>query len=174
MVAITAGELFSTNIYISWITFENRSGSKWRNDHTAHSHSKRSPRTVMKKIFAWFLKGNKLRTSFNSSCQIICISKNNIMLLFFRKRARIFAYKVSDQINTWPKRHRVIFSIIKVNCWSYSYGPGEILKRCPRIPIRNFKTTWRYFATERPQRISIHSTDNIGKGLSKDLALDVE
>lgn len=38
-------------------------------------------------------------------------SKNNIMFLFFRKRARIFAYKVSDQINAWPKRHRVIFSI---------------------------------------------------------------
>ena len=51
MEAITAGELFSTNIYISWISFEDRSGSKWRNDHAAHSHSKRSPRTAMKKIF---------------------------------------------------------------------------------------------------------------------------
>lgn len=41
--------IFNKYLRISWITFENRSGSKWRNDHAAHSHSKRSPRTAMKK-----------------------------------------------------------------------------------------------------------------------------
>ena len=102
MEANTAGELFSTNIYISWITFENRSGSKWRNDHAAHSHSKRSPRTAMKKIF----EGKQIKDYFQQ-----LHFKKNIMLLFSRKGARIFAYKVSDQINAWPKRHRVIFSI---------------------------------------------------------------
>ncbi len=100
------------------------------------------------------LKGNKLRTTFNSSCQIIRISTKQHHVTVLPKKNTDLCFSM-HLINACPNRHRVIFLWVRPEK-SHQFGAYDTSP------------------PEKPQRISIHSTDNIGKGLSKDLALEVE